>query len=901
MRRVVLLVGAALVAASVRGTAQQPQDLPRFTSSIEVTSLDVGVFDAQGRPVTDLHADDFVVKVDGQPRQVVSANWVPLQTAERPAAVAVPAGYSSNENAAGGRLIVIVVDQPNIRFGGTLGIRRAVNGFIDRLQPSDRTAVIGIGPGAASTSFTADRDRLKKTIERLAGLYQPRGIMLHNISVSEAIEIDRNVGGMLTTQVVERECRGPSMERLPPTELDACLFEIQNEARQIALTGNNDGRSTIRILRSLLEALRAIDGPKTLVFVSEGFLATDMQQDVVALGTIAAAARTSIYALRLDDSLFQMAASEARMSMSRMDDRLMRAQGMDTLVSASRGSLLNVMGNGVSAFQRIESELSGYYLLGIESGGADKDGKAHPIAVESTRRGLTVRTRRMIIATPEENAAPASAREAVAAALSTPLPVAALPLRVATYSLQGPEAGRVQLLIHADVGTDYPASRVVSLGYLITDKDGRIVDSQAATARLPTIMSGVPSPLQFSGGASLPPGEYLLKMAFAEGDRVGTVEHTINAGMAAAGAWRLSDLMVGGPLVLGEQLLQPTVGYTVVFGSVHGYVEAYGASAETLTAHFAVASTPTGAALIEADVPVYAASPTRAIFSHALLVRQLPPGRYYLRSELSSPQGRLKTLTGAFEVAPPAVLMTSATTAGETTAREIYLPVTESTLSAPFDPSTATRPETVAVFRARVPGEKQPAFDEGVRLLAARQFASAEASFKTAVTTDAESSAVLSYLAATFAASGHDLEAASAWQTALTDGSDHPEIYEWLAGALMRNRDLGTARSTLEEAIVKWPSDLRFAKPVALVYATFGQGREAIRSLERYLAQHPDDVESARMMVEWIYQLRSSNAVARTAADDVALARKYADLYLQTDGPQAALVRQWMEFLERAR
>ena len=70
-----------------------------------------------------------------------------------------------------------------------------------------------------------------------------------------AVEIDRDVGGMMTTQVVERECRGPSMERLPPTELDACLFEIQNEARQIALTGNNDGRSTIRILRSLLEAL----------------------------------------------------------------------------------------------------------------------------------------------------------------------------------------------------------------------------------------------------------------------------------------------------------------------------------------------------------------------------------------------------------------------------------------------------------------------------------------------------------------------------------------------------------------------------------------------------------------------------------------------------------------------
>ena len=33
--------------------------------------------------------------------------------------------------------------------------------------------------------------------------------------------------------------------------------------------------------------------------------------------------------------------------------------------------------------------------------------------------------------------------------------------------------------------------------------------------------------------------------------------------------------MVGGPLDAGE-LLTPTIGYTVTFGMLHGYVEAYG-------------------------------------------------------------------------------------------------------------------------------------------------------------------------------------------------------------------------------------------------------------------------------------------------------------------------------------
>ena len=82
---------------------------------------------------------------------------------------------------------------------------------------------------------------------------------------------------------------------------------------------------------------------------------------------------------------------------------------------------------------------------------------------------------------------------------------------MATYSLQGPEADKVQILIHADVGSDYSASRTVSLGYLITDENGRLVDSQMANARLQPVMNGVPSALQYAGGASLPAGLQRLR------------------------------------------------------------------------------------------------------------------------------------------------------------------------------------------------------------------------------------------------------------------------------------------------------------------------------------------------------------------------------------------------------
>ena len=82
-------------------------------------------------------------------------------------------------------------------------------------------------------------------------------------------------------------------------------------------------------------------------------------------------------------------------------------------------------------------------------------------------------------------------------------------------------------------------------------------------------------------------------------------------------------------------------------------------------------------------------------------------------------------------------------------------------------------------------------FEQGVASSPGRISQGRRISFKSAIQADSDNaSAALAYLAATFAAAGHDAEAASAWQTALIDGSDLPQIYVWLGDALMRTRNL---------------------------------------------------------------------------------------------------------------
>ena len=102
----------------------------------------------------------------------------------------------------------------------------------------------------------------------------------------------------------------------------------------------------------------------------------------------------------------------------------------------------------------------------------------------------------------------------------------------------------------------------------------------------------------------------------------------------------------------------------------------------------------------------------------------------------------------------------------------------------------------------------------------------------------------------------------------------------------------------LEEAVGKGPADPRFAKPLAMLYATMGQGREAVRTLQRHLEAEPTDVEGLFMGVEWIYNLHTLGAVARSKAEDVKMARTYAAAYERGKGPQVALVKQWIEFVD---
>jgi len=50
--------------------------------------------------------------------------------------------------------------------------------------------------------------------------------------------------------------------------------------------------------------------------------------------------------------------------------------------------------------------------------------------------------------------------------------------------------------------------------------------------------------------------------------------------------------------------------------------------------------------------------------------------------------------------------------------------------------------------------------------------------------------------------------------------------------------------------------------------------------------------------VQWLYTVHAAGAVVNTRAQDLQLARDYAAAYERAGGPQAPLVKQWINYLE---
>jgi hypothetical protein len=439
------------------------------------------------------------------------------------------------------------------------------------------------------------------------------------------------------------------------------------------------------------------------------------------------------------------------------------------------------------------------------------------------------------------------------------------------------------VLVHADIEAARAGSRIVSVAFVILDGDKRAVEGQISDLQAGGGQST--SSVRYSRAATVEAGRYTVRIAVVDGDLVGSVEFPLRAEVARAGSLEVTELVVGGPDPLWNSS-QPTLGPEVRSGLVQGYFEAYGPDAAALTATLDVVTSGGESPVLSAIVPARRGGDERFIFSKVMPVGELPPGVYRLRSTLPAAAPIVKSRP--FEV------ITASPAAGGS----VFLTVSAADLGRPFDLDAALEPATVQPLRAPLVETAAAGFDEALLHLRKRAYVDAAAGLERVIENGGNQDAALAYLGACLAAAGHDDEALAAWRKAST-GAEPPTIHAWIIDALLRTKRYGEARASAEAAAARWPSDARFARPLAILNATRGNARDAVLALDRYLEHHPGDEASLFLALTWMFEARRAGLSIYERTDRIGLARRYSAQYASLNGSRQPLVRLWVDYLER--
>jgi VWFA-related protein len=598
--------------------------------------------DDRGVPVPDLGADRFDITVDGRKRKVIRAEYVERRAPRADSTIAAD-HFTSNEHVQqDGRLVLIAVDQAHVRRVEGAPALRAAAEFIDALDRRDRVAATTLD-SSAPLEFTYEHPTVKRRLQQLTGSAAALPLPF-NIGLSEALAISEG-GRARLDMVVRRECgeslvRSENPRRRIETEemRDPCPVQLEQAGRALAQEARADTRASLDSLRRLIDRLADIEGPKTLVLVSEGFAAEPQLFDMTSLGAAAQAARVTMYALQLETSIFE--ASDAAVSPTFTADIQLRADGLSRLAGTARGALFRLVGADPYPFKRILSETSAYYLLGFEAAEDDRDGRSHRIAVSVRGAGATVRSRPTFAISPK---AAATVDSEIVRLLRTTRLAAELPLRVSVYAFRDIQRERLKLLLTAetDIGTtDDPRT----VGVVLIDASGVIVASDSGRTE-----SG-----RYSVQVTVRAGLYRLRGAAVDrSGRHGSVERQFEARLAADSDVEFSDLVLAEPSAPGPGGRgRPIV--TVMRGDRGlAYLEAYTMDNTPPTGSVRIDLVPEGQrAPVSSTTAVVARTGVgRWLISAELSLRDLPPGEYTAIANIAL-GGSARTLVRAFRKDP---------------------------------------------------------------------------------------------------------------------------------------------------------------------------------------------------------------------------------------------------------
>jgi len=309
------------------------------------------------------------------------------------------------------------------------------------------------------------------------------------------------------------------------------------------MTARAQARTTLANLRALMTRMKPLRGPKHIVFMSGG-----LRFDQELLGEFnqctdeAARAGVVLHTIHLDQPATD-AATEHRTVTSAFGGREMSA-GLTTIAGMTGGSFFQGVGTAAGVFERMATEITNFYELGLESVAGDSADTPRELGISVTRPGLTVRSRRQVAF--DSTVGPRKGTpEALQELLEQPTDIVDLPLEVDLYNTRGDDPSLLRVLMAVQMGGQQ--SRAPAQWGFIVVNEGNVIASGRSS-----VDQAAAGPWTFTASAKLLPGRQRLRFAAIDADgRAGVVDLPIAVGLRVTSDLQLSDLLVG-PVVNGR-------------------------------------------------------------------------------------------------------------------------------------------------------------------------------------------------------------------------------------------------------------------------------------------------------------------------------------------------------------
>jgi VWFA-related protein len=214
----------------------------------------------------------------------------------------------------------------------------------------------------------------------------------------EAIRASRNERDVIA-RVVGRacaqepdSCRGVDVESI-----------VRSKAIMLQQQIHKSSNQTMATLYGLASGLAKIPGPKTVVFLSDGFVVQDVETTLHSVVGQTARAGGRVYAIDVRGlargvdagNVDQMLTDDPYFATTKFDTQ---ADGPNSLAVDTGGVMIRNENNIGRALDAVARDSGRYYVLGYQPTNTNFDGRFRPIEVRVKRDGVRVRARRGYLA-----------------------------------------------------------------------------------------------------------------------------------------------------------------------------------------------------------------------------------------------------------------------------------------------------------------------------------------------------------------------------------------------------------------------------------------------------------------------------------------------------------------------